>query len=571
MLKTIIVLPNGTEISSGVGTRNAIASCTFTDCVNSGTELMLGSVCSNMVELKLITPDGGLQIQSGDEITVYKTENENTRHLLGVFVTEKPVRDSSHTMKLTAFDRVCKLDVDLTQWLAELPSWPYSLYDIANLTCEACGLELINTDIPNGSYMVQKFSADGITGRKIIQWVGEASGRFCRATADGKVEFSWYEPVNENSAETTIAHGKSTRSLLDSSYDEITGTLTLTDNDMDVSENDGTITVKSNNFTVTDNGIGTVSIIASDVETQHFYFQGGFTFEDYTVSKIEKVQIHSNEDDVGVVWPDVPEALNTYRITGNLLLTDQSLESLRPVAETLFKQLSGVTYTPCRVVIPATLSIRAGHIVNITDRNGKTVTAYVMTKKQNGQKDTIECTGSYRRDSVSAVNEQSFTALYGKVLNLRTDVEGIRAENKAADGRIASIELNVDGISSSVEKQKADTEAVRTEMTAIKQTATELQISVQSIQDNGVSKVETEMGYTFDDDGLKISRSGTQMSNLLDNTGMYVKRGNEVILQANTDGVVATDVTVNNYLRVGKNARFEDYGSNRTACFYVGG
>ena len=36
MLKTVIVLPDGTELSSGPGTQNASQSCTYTECVNSG-------------------------------------------------------------------------------------------------------------------------------------------------------------------------------------------------------------------------------------------------------------------------------------------------------------------------------------------------------------------------------------------------------------------------------------------------------------------------------------------------------------------------------------------------------
>ena len=44
-------------------------------------------------------------------------------------------------------------------------------------------------------------------------------------------------------------------------------------------------------------------------------------------------------------------------------------------------------------------------------------------------------------------------------------------------------------------------------------------------------------------------------------------------LQANNEGVVATDVKVRNYLIIGKHARFENYSdgvdSQRTACFFV--
>ena len=92
---------------------------------------------------------------------------------------------------------------------------------------------------------------------------------------------------------------------------------------------------------------------------------------------------------------------------------------------------------------------------------------------------------------------------------------------------------------------------------------------MKNILDNGVDKVTTGTGYTFNNDGLKITKSGEEIENLLDNTGMFVTRSGETILQANNTGVTATDVTVRNYLIIGTHARFEDYGENRTACFYL--
>ena len=83
------------------------------------------------------------------------------------------------------------------------------------------------------------------------------------------------------------------------------------------------------------------------------------------------------------------------------------------------------------------------------------------------------------------------------------------------------------------------------------------------------SKVQTGMGYTFDDGGLRIAREGQQMVNLLDNTGMYVARSGQPVLQAGIDGVAATDVQVRNYLTVG-HSRLETYETGRTACFYIG-
>lgn len=567
MRKTILVLPDGREISSGPGTVDAIAGCTYTACVNSGTELTLGSVCAAMAELRLITPDGGLPIAAGDELTIYQDDG-TTRRKLGIFIAEKPTRPSAITMKLTAYDRVSKLDKDLTGWLAGLSGWPYSLHQLSRMVCDACGVELATTEIPNGSYLVQPFSGSAITGRRLMQWIGQAAGRFCRATADGTLEFAWYEPIEGHSVGTTPFCGGA---AINADYDEATGTLTLTDSAMTVTEQDGTLTVTALHLTATDDGSGALTLEAVSTDRQHFYYQGGLTFEDYAVAPIEKVQICQNEDDVGVIRPNTAESVNTYRIVGNPLLTDQRQDTLGPVAQTLYEQLKDVTYTPCRLSMPGAPELKPGHILSVTDRNGRRLTAYVMTKTQTGQRDTIECTGSPRRDSVSAVNAQSYATLSGKVLNLRTDVDGLRAENKAADGRMASLELNVDGITTQVQKQIADQDALRTQLSAVQQTANDVKISIQSIQDQGVSQVKTNMGYTFNDQGLQIARPGEPMENRLDNTGMYVSRSGETILQANSTGVAAADVRVRNYLCIGENARLEDYGGVRTACFYVGG
>ena len=89
-----------------------------------------------------------------------------------------------------------------------------------------------------------------------------------------------------------------------------------------------------------------------------------------------------------------------------------------------------------------------------------------------------------------------------------------------------------------------------------------------------VDQVTTRTGYTFNADGLTIYKSGEEIKNLLDNTGMYVTRSGTEILTANNEGVSAINLTARQYLIVGANSRLEDYSngtdSNRTACFYIG-
>lgn len=164
-------------------------------------------------------------------------------------------------------------------------------------------------------------------------------------------------------------------------------------------------------------------------------------------------------------------------------------------------------------------------------------------------------------------NRQTLENLAGKVLELRTDVEGLKAVNREAES-FAALELTVQGISAEVSRQKGSEERLKEELTRVSQTADTLELQVQKIVDNGGERVVTSTGYTFDDTGLHIRKAGEEMGNRLDHTGMYVQRGEQIILKANAAGVTAADVQVNNYLIVGDHARFQDYQGG-TGCFYL--
>ena len=243
------------------------------------------------------------------------------------------------------------------------------------------------------------------------------------------------------------------------------------------------------------------------------------------------------------------------------------------VAQSLYEKLKDVTYTPCKVKVPETHGIRAGDIIRITDPDGKEILGYVMKRRQSGVTDTLECTGSPSRLSSRAVNHRSYQSISGKVMDLKTTVDGIQAKNRDQEGKISGLSLDIEGITAEVSRQQNQLDRVTTQMTEIRQSAAKLEISVQNAAQQGAGKVVTETGFTFDEKGLTIQKSGTQMENLLNETGMFIKRSGEVILRADQEGVTAVDVAVRNYLMIGEHARLEDYTSGtdtkRTACFWI--
>lgn len=553
MLKTVIELENGKRISSGTeGT--AIISFGLTETVNSGENLTLGSVCSAMAELTLMAPDG-CPIAQGESFTVYKGSDQGIYHKMGVFTAEKPNWTSANRVKITAYDNVTRLDKNLTTWLAELSEWPYTIDHLTQMVCDECGVSLKTTELPNGSFPIRKISAKGITGRQLLRWIGQAVGLFCRADTDGNICFEWYTPAEG------ICIGPRATSDVEVELQEedlrLTGALSAT-----ISED--TLEI-SGIYMLEDDGKGNLYVSCRD---QQYYYQGSLNLADYAVAPVEKVQLRQDSQDVGSVWPDTPVECNTYVLEGNPLLTAQTAEQLLPIAQELYMRLKDVTYTPCTVTVPMDLRIRAGNILSLTDSSGRHIMAYVMERVLSGGAMKLKCTGAANRQSTTVVNNASYEALSGKVLRLQTDVEGLKVENADAAGLAASMALTVSGLESQVTAQTGELQQVQTAISSLQQDAQSLTLELQNVQENGTSKVVTTTGYSFGEDGLRISKSGMEMDNLLDHTGMYVQRNGQIILQANNQGVVARDVTVDNYLILGTHARFEEFGSG-TACFYI--
>ena len=161
------------------------------------------------------------------------------------------------------------------------------------------------------------------------------------------------------------------------------------------------------------------------------------------------------------------------------------------------------------------------------------------------------------------------------------DVDDLKGQVQANTESIASLQINADNISATVKEIQTNTEealetvgsdiATLTQQVQASMTSEDVSILIQQEMSNGVNSVTTETGYKFDKDGLTISKTGNEMSTKVDEDGLTIyKNGSEVMLDVSNQGVEAKNVNVSTYLIVGTNSRFENYGSNRTGCFFVG-
>ena len=395
MYYSVLRLPNGTELKGGEA-GSTLKALTLHTAVNAGQEFTIGSAFSDYIEAEIwADPGGSLQITAGDVLTYYRQDDAGNRTKVGVFYAEKPTRTKRNSYKITAYDTMSKLDADFSGWLhANQAQFPKTIWQLVQLACQRAGVTLASSSLPiNGSYSVQAFYADDLTCRQIISWAAEAAGCYAHMNADGKLQF-----------------------------------LTYTDKR------------------------STVKITPDGASNSTAYYADSLSYEDYTVKAIEKVQIRQSDSDVGVIYPDSTTATNTYAVQGNLLLTTGTEANLKSVVQNLYNVLKNVTYTPCKVSVPSSSGLACGQIVHVKDARGREFDTYLMSATISSGKASFESVGSASRESSSAVNSQSYKNLTGKMLEIKTSVDGLEVKASDLTGKYTDLKATVDGLSSEVKK-----------------------------------------------------------------------------------------------------------------------
>lgn len=395
MLQPILTLPSGTELKGG-SPGSAVKSLTLHTAVNAGQEFTIGSAFSDYIEAEIwADPGGSLQITAGDALTYYRQDDAGNRTKVGVFYAEKPTRTKRNSYKVTAYDTMSKLDADFSGWLhANQAQFPKTIWQLVQLACQRAGVALASSSLPiNGSYSVQAFYADDLTCRQIISWAAEAAGCYAHMNADGKLQFLTYSDKRSTAKITPDGASNSTA-----------------------------------------------------------YYADSLSYEDYTVKAIEKVQIRQSDSDVGVIYPDSTTATNTYAVQGNLLLTTGTEANLKSVVQNLYNVLKNVTYIPCKVSVPSSSGLACGQIVHIKDARGREFDTYLMSATISSGKASFESVGSASRESSSAVNSQSYKNLTGKMLEIKTSVDGLEVKASDLTGKYTDLKATVDGLSSEVKK-----------------------------------------------------------------------------------------------------------------------
>lgn len=167
---------------------------------------------------------------------------------------------------------------------------------------------------------------------------------------------------------------------------------------------------------------------------------------------------------------------------------------------------------------------------------------------------------------------------YARVDKANKQIDLVVSKVDGYDSTISQIQLDQNSINATVSNVSSRQDATDTEIDNITQkvnasiTSNQVELIVQEELAGGVNKVTTTTGFTFNQDGLTISKSNVDITTDISEDGMRVSKDGQVVLTADNNGVEALNLHATTYLIIGENSRFEDYDNgSRTGCFWIGG
>lgn len=552
MLRNKLVRSDGSIIDSSV-----IISCEYTEDVNSTTNLSVGDATASEITVEILGTD---VIRQNDVLTYYIIE-DGVETKIGVFNAEKPTVASRTNMRFSAYDNIVKTEKIFSEWLRENQSlFPMTLFALVRYACSYCGVTFSTVNFPRDGLSVNAFYADNLTCRQVLMWAAAIAGRFVRATANGELEFAWYDEATNITIRPGIvelANGSV------SVNDDGAGHISIMSDDISVTDDgDGTLALESENLVMLTKANGVT--ITTGVSLP--YLQGSLTYENYTTDLIKRVQVNHSEDDVGIIYPPEGDG-NCFTISENMILGVTDSANVNQVATAIYEQLKTTTYVPFSVTIPRTIQVRAGDIINVLDSKGYGFTSHVMKVSVTSSGTVLTSTGDKSYGSNAAVSSEKYSNLTGKILSIKKSVEGLVIENKDLAGKIGSLELSTEQFKTYVGDNYVTEDelgAYKTEVsTQFTQTATDFEMkftstntAIEDVNKDLQDKYNERTSYIqFVDGNIRLGRSDSDIVLVLKNNRVSFVRnvqGDPEIAYISDDILYITEGEFLTQLRIGK-------------------
>lgn len=530
---------------------------------DTGTMFHLGTFISQQLTIKFKNLDG-LDLTSNPEIYLeigVKVEGEFTYIPIGYYLIDELAENYQKTCEITCLDYAAKFksNIDVSRFFNE------EGYVIASELfediCRYFGVGHGTYPSTNNNKKLY-FYDDSLSGKDNISFLAELFGGNAKMGRDGKC---YIIPLKDSNKEPVEIDALSGKSIEIGDIYEISR----------VCYDNGKLKYQSGGDVVTLDELP--ESVSEEIREDVYY---------YLTTDMKYYKYLDN------TWVEATDMKNTLYIrTNNLFITQQ--EDI----DNIYNSVVGFKINNITCENRGDITLDSWDMIKYTIDEKEYYTFNENELTYNGvcmSKVNTQIPAGKKTETTNIIVPNTATALK-RVQTIVNEVEGSMKTITEKTTVLESKTLeNETAINNSYQDiiQKLGDYVKESEITAIKesvetsQTNSEYAIEIaKQVQIDGVTRLDTKTGYTFDEDGLNIEKTGAKTKTTLDETGLDVKdatgASEESLLFAGYDEVIgetivkSKNMTVEKYLVIGKYSRMEDFedtdGNLGTGMFWIGG
>ena len=317
----------------------------LTENLSSGSNIIWGSCEAAKFVVTVADVDDEIE---GREFTATLSIGDY-KMAYGIYTVDSVVRQADRRKwKITAYDRMIKFDVDVSDWYhAMYPTddTTHTIQELRDSLCEHIGVPQQQTVLINDEMVVGKtISPESLCGRDVLKAICEINGVFGHFDRTGILTYISLQDTGLYPSDTLYPE--------DDLYPQ--------------------------------------SGWAAAEELEYYKT---ITYEDYLIDGIDRVQIRQEDGDIGAV---VGSGSNAYIVEGNFLAYGLGSADLTKLAWSIYDSIAGKTYRPAKIVSYAMPWIEVGDGLRAVTTDTEIAT-FVLTRTMSGiqaMMDTVEAKGT---------------------------------------------------------------------------------------------------------------------------------------------------------------------------------
>lgn len=349
----------------------------LTENLSSGSNIVWGSCEAAKFVVTVADVDEEIE---GREFTATLSIGDY-KMAYGIYVVDSVVKQADRRKrKITAYDRMIKFDVDVSDWYhAMYPTddTTHTIQELRDSLCEHIGVPQQQTVLINDEMVVGKtISPESLCGRDVLKAICEINGVFGHFDRTGMLTYI--------SLQDTGLYPSDTLYPGDDLYPQ--------------------------------------SGWAAAEELEYYKT---ITYEDYLIDGIDRVQVRQEDGDIGAV---VGSGSNGYIVEGNFLAYGLGSADLTKLAWSIYDSIAGKTYRPAKIVSYAMPWIEVGDGLRAITTDTEIAT-FVLTRTMSGiqaMMDTVEAKGTKTQGQSFGIQNE-IIQLKGKTAVIVRNVDEVSA------------------------------------------------------------------------------------------------------------------------------------------------